>query len=233
MGPPPDTMPGQRDAPWFGFIRRLYFYDPQPALRQLRVPTLGIWGELDGNVMAEKNKAAWEAALSSAGNRDYTLRILPKANHMQLLAKTGSNREMPTLRQFVPEYFSTIQQWLAGRTAKVRTLAANSPADAAASRAPARRFCTREQSDQAFTADPAQVADRGDSVPVLVNRQLQLSSARLRRHDDSLVAKRGPHRGPLTLSLADLLLRFAVRTPSYPVLTSAQVAQLASHAHSQ
>ena len=137
MGPPPETMPGQRDAPWFGFIRRLYFYDPQPALRQLRVPTLGIWGELDSNVMAEKNKAAWEAALSSAGNRDYTLRILPKANHMQLLAKTGSNRELPTLQQFVPEYFSTIQQWLAGRTAKIRTLAANSPADAAASRVPA------------------------------------------------------------------------------------------------
>jgi pimeloyl-ACP methyl ester carboxylesterase len=115
MGPPPETMPGQRDAPWFGFIRRLYFYDPQPALRQLRVPTLGIWGALDSNVMADKNKAAWEAALSSGGNRDYTFRILPKANHSQFLAKTGSNREMPTLQQFVPEYFSTIQNWLAAR----------------------------------------------------------------------------------------------------------------------
>jgi pimeloyl-ACP methyl ester carboxylesterase len=115
MRPPPDTMPGTPDAPWFGFIRRLYFYDPQPALRQLRVPTLGIWGELDNNIMAEKNKAAREAALSAANNRDYTLRILPKANHAQFEAKTGSNKEMPTLQRFVPEYFSTIQNWLAGR----------------------------------------------------------------------------------------------------------------------
>jgi len=115
MGPPPDTMPGKPDAPWFGFIRRLYFYDPQPALRQLRVPTLGIWGELDDNIMAEKNKAAWDAALSAARNRDYTLRILPRANHAQFLAKTGSNKEMPTLQGFVPEYFPTIQHWLAAR----------------------------------------------------------------------------------------------------------------------
>ena len=120
MGPPPETMPGKRDAPWFGFIRRLYFYDPQLVLRQLHVPTLGIWGELDSNIMAEKNKAAWEAALSAANNQDYTLRILPKANHAQFLVKTGSSKEIPTPQQFVPEYFSTIQQWLAARTAPTR-----------------------------------------------------------------------------------------------------------------
>ena len=115
MGPPPDTMPGTPDAPWFAVIRRLYFHDPRPALRQLRVPTLAIWGELDNNIMAVKSKAAWEAGLAAAGNPDYTLRILPKANHTQFLAKTGSNREMPTLQRFAPEYFSTIQNWLAAR----------------------------------------------------------------------------------------------------------------------
>ena len=51
------------------------------------------WGELDNNIVAEKNKAAWEAALKAAGNRDYTLRILPKANHGQFEAKVGSNAE--------------------------------------------------------------------------------------------------------------------------------------------
>ena len=69
---------------------------------------------------------------------------------MQFLAKTGSNKEMPRLHQFVPEYFSTIQNRPAARTAlrreavdrerrctEVRTLAASPPADAAGSRAPA------------------------------------------------------------------------------------------------
>jgi pimeloyl-ACP methyl ester carboxylesterase len=115
MGPPPDTIPGSPDAPYWGFIRRIYFYDPVPTLRQLQTPTLALWGELDNNVLAEKNKAAWEAALKAAGNHDYTLRILPKANHAQWEAKIGSNAEMKTVQRFVPEYFSTIREWLAKR----------------------------------------------------------------------------------------------------------------------
>jgi pimeloyl-ACP methyl ester carboxylesterase len=115
MGKAPDTIPGTPDHPYWQFIKRLYFYDPLPTLRQLRVPTLAIWGELDNNVVAEKNKAAWEVALKAAGNRDYTLRILPKANHAQFEAKVGSNAEAPTLQRFVPAYFTTIQEWLAKR----------------------------------------------------------------------------------------------------------------------
>ena len=93
----------------------MYFYDPAPTLRQLQVPTLALFGELDNNILAEKNRAAWEAALKAGGNRDYTLRILPKANHSQLEAKVGSNAEMASLQRFVPAYFTTIHDWLAKR----------------------------------------------------------------------------------------------------------------------
>lgn len=79
------------------------------------MPTLALFGKLDNNIVAEKNKAAWEAALKAGGNRDYTLRVLPKANHLQLEAKVGSNAEMASLQRFVPTYFSTIQEWLAKR----------------------------------------------------------------------------------------------------------------------
>jgi pimeloyl-ACP methyl ester carboxylesterase len=115
MGPPPDTFPGTPDHPYFQFIRRLYFYDPAPTLRRLQVSTLALFGELDNNIMAEKNKTAWEAALKAGGNRDYTLLILPKANHSQFEAKIGSNAEMASLQRFVPAYFTTIQDWLAKR----------------------------------------------------------------------------------------------------------------------
>ena len=86
-----------------------------PTLRQLQVPTLAIFGELDNNIVAEKNKAAWEAQLRAGGNRDYTLQILAKANHDQLEAKIGNNAEMASLQRFVPAYFTTIQDWLAKR----------------------------------------------------------------------------------------------------------------------
>jgi pimeloyl-ACP methyl ester carboxylesterase len=114
-GKPPDTFPGTPDHPWLQFIGRVLFYDPAPTLRQLQVPTLALFGELDNNIMAEKNRAAWETALKAGGHRDFTLRILPEANHYQIEAKIGSNAEMPSLQRFVPTYFTTIQDWLAKR----------------------------------------------------------------------------------------------------------------------
>jgi pimeloyl-ACP methyl ester carboxylesterase len=115
MGAAPKTFPATQDDPYWEFIRRLYFYDPAPTLRQLQTPTLAIWGELDNNIVAEKNKAAWEAALKAGRNKDYTLAILLKGDHAQWAAKTGSNAEMPSLQGFVPDYFSTVQNWLATR----------------------------------------------------------------------------------------------------------------------
>jgi len=115
MGPAPKTIPGTPDDPYWQFIRRIYFYDPVPTLRQLQTPTLALWGELDNNILAEKNKAAWATALKAGGNRDYTLRILPKADHAQWEAKVGSNAETKSLQRFVPGYFTTIQDWLAKR----------------------------------------------------------------------------------------------------------------------
>jgi uncharacterized protein len=115
MGPPPDTMPGTPDHPYWQSIQQSYFYDPAPTLGQIEVPVLALFGELDNNILAEKNKAAWESALKAGDHRDYTLRILPKANHYQWEAKAGSNAEMVSLQRFVPDYFTTIQDWLAKR----------------------------------------------------------------------------------------------------------------------
>src|SRR5439155_20449581 len=115
LGRSPDTFPATQDDSSWGFVRRLYFYDPAPTLRRLQVPTLALFGELDNNIVAEKNKAAWDSALRAGGNRDYTLRIVPQADHLQLEAKIGSNAEMMSLQRFVPAYFTTIQDWLATR----------------------------------------------------------------------------------------------------------------------
>src|SRR5947209_2089026 len=74
IGPPPDTFPGSPDHPQFQVIRRSYLYEPAPTLRQLHVPVLAVFGELDNNILPQKNRDAWEAALKGGGNRDYTLR---------------------------------------------------------------------------------------------------------------------------------------------------------------
>ena len=115
MGAPPGSFPGTADDPHFGMIRRLYFYDPAPTLRQLQIPTLALFGELDNNVLAEKKRKAWEAALAASGNRDYTLQVLPRANHLLLEADVGNNAEMATLKRIVPAYHETVETWLSKR----------------------------------------------------------------------------------------------------------------------
>jgi pimeloyl-ACP methyl ester carboxylesterase len=115
IGRPPDTMPGTPDHPYWQSIRQSYFYDPAPTLRQLKVPVLALFGEFDNNILPEKNKEAWEAALKAGGHPDYMLRILARANHYQWEAKIGSNAEMASLQRFVPDYFTNIQEWLAKR----------------------------------------------------------------------------------------------------------------------
>jgi len=116
MGAPPETaFPSTAQHPQWQVIKRTYFYDPVPTLRQLTVPTLAMWGELDNNIMADKNKPAWDTALKAAGNRDYTPIVIPRANHAMLEAKVGSNAEIKSLQRFVPSYFTTIEDWLAKR----------------------------------------------------------------------------------------------------------------------
>jgi len=113
MGAPPETaFPSTPEHPQWQAMTRTYFYDPVPTLRQLRIPTLAMWGELDNNILADKNKPAWDAALTAAGNRDYTLVVIPMANHAMLEAKVGSNAEFKSLQRFAPSYFTTIEDWL-------------------------------------------------------------------------------------------------------------------------
>jgi hypothetical protein len=61
---------------------------------------------------ADNAGAAWEAALKAGGHRDYTLRILPKANHALLEGKVGNNAEMRWLQRFVPGYSEAVVDWL-------------------------------------------------------------------------------------------------------------------------
>jgi alpha-beta hydrolase superfamily lysophospholipase len=114
-GNPPEAFPATQDHPYLQLIRPVILHDPAPTIRQLQLPVLALFGELDNNILAEKNRAAWEAALTAGGHRDYTLRILPKANHALLEAKVGNNAEMKSLQRFVPAYSDVVLAWLSKR----------------------------------------------------------------------------------------------------------------------
>jgi pimeloyl-ACP methyl ester carboxylesterase len=100
-------------SPW---LRYFVSFDPVPVLEKVKVPVLALFGEKDLQVPAKQNAGPMENALKKAGNKDYTIKIFPNANHLFQEAKTGSPNEYAGLKkQFVPEMLDTISVWILNR----------------------------------------------------------------------------------------------------------------------
>jgi pimeloyl-ACP methyl ester carboxylesterase len=107
--------PRARDD-WFrAFYRGIMDHDPVPDLERLTCPLLAFFGEVDRTVPPEPSKTILETALARSGNRDHTVIVLPRANHLFLQAQTGLRPEYARLRTFVPAYFDTMARWLRRR----------------------------------------------------------------------------------------------------------------------
>ena len=124
-----------RNERWFGYARVAWFstittppdaatlkglqdpisYDPVPILEKVTVPLLAFNGELDKSVNTKVSVPIMEAALRKAGNKDFTIIVLPKANHDLSLAETGHNSEVPRLKYNAPGYWNTMAAWLGMR----------------------------------------------------------------------------------------------------------------------
>lgn len=98
------------------WYRELLIYDPAQDWAKIRVPVLAVFGGLDVQVDADQNKAALQAALARAGNRDGTVVVLPDANHLFQVAVTGAPWEYPLLpTEFHPRLLPTVGDWLLTR----------------------------------------------------------------------------------------------------------------------
>ncbi len=97
-------------SPWYRSIAK---FDPAPELRELTVPMLALYGGLDTQVPPDINVPALAGALAESGNKDYTVTILPPANHLFQEAVTGSPQEYPQLpREFVSGFLNTLSEWI-------------------------------------------------------------------------------------------------------------------------
>lgn len=84
-----------------------YFYDPKPTLGSLRCPFLGLWGAREAN---EHDVAEVQKALTEGGDHQFTLRVLPNANHDLFLANTA--RDLSDVQRFSPEFFPLVTEWI-------------------------------------------------------------------------------------------------------------------------
>jgi dienelactone hydrolase len=100
-------------SPWFRFF---IDYDPEPALKQVMCPALFLFGELDTQVPLQANRTAIGNALKKSGNNDYTLKTIPKANHVFQVANTGSPSEYLSLeKKFAPGFLEFVSNWILKR----------------------------------------------------------------------------------------------------------------------
>jgi pimeloyl-ACP methyl ester carboxylesterase len=103
--------PKTRDPRNWQWGRMNWEYNPLRALARITAPTLVILGEHDKKVLPEVNRSIFEMAFTEAGNRDYTIKIIPDMNHSLVVSKRGGRKE-ETPNRLAPGLISTRVTWL-------------------------------------------------------------------------------------------------------------------------
>ena len=102
-------------TPWFRYFTA---YDPRATLRKVRVPVLAVTGERDLQVApAGAHLEAIAEALKAGRNKDYTVRELPKLNHLFQTSETGSPAEYGRIEETIsPAALELIGDWILRQT---------------------------------------------------------------------------------------------------------------------
>lgn len=88
-------------------------YDPLPALERVNCPILAVFGELDISSPVAQTTANYRKAAAKSGNSDYTLKVLPNADHSLLVwPKPADPAHWPVL---APGYLDTMRNWIHAR----------------------------------------------------------------------------------------------------------------------
>lgn len=98
-------------------MRSFLFLDPAPALRKLTIPVLALNGSRDIQVSAKQNMPAIAAALTEAGNADFTVAVLPGLNHLfQNCAKCSVSEYGQLEETFAPAALDVLGDWIIRHT---------------------------------------------------------------------------------------------------------------------
>ena len=72
-------------------------YNPSCAWQKVSCPVLALFGEHDIQVRPTENLQAIEEALKIAGNTDYSMMTIPKANHLFQIVENGGPKDYQLL----------------------------------------------------------------------------------------------------------------------------------------
>lgn len=95
--------------------RKIMDYDPTDHWRLVRAPTLVLYGECDDSSPPRESARRIGDALEKAGNRDYTIKILPLANHGLWSVRECFGADIPQVPGYEAQYLSVMFTWLRKR----------------------------------------------------------------------------------------------------------------------
>lgn len=100
-------------SPWYCYFLKT---DSRPYLSKVACPVLALNGENDVQVPYAENLEGISKTLRAAGNRDVTVRSLPKLNHLFQTSQTGMVDEYAAIDEtFAPAALAAMGEWLEKR----------------------------------------------------------------------------------------------------------------------
>ena len=97
-------------TPWFKYFIRI---NPADYLQKITCPVLAIGGSNDLQVKANKNLKAIKDNISKNGNKNVTVKELPKLNHLFQHSKTGLPQNYKDIEEtFAPDALKIISDWI-------------------------------------------------------------------------------------------------------------------------
>lgn len=87
-------------------------YDPVPAIENLHIPVLALWGDRDTFLPVPETVAAFKRAMAKAGNKNYVVRVYPNATHSLLESNTDRTSTGGKEKNYIPGLWKMKTDWL-------------------------------------------------------------------------------------------------------------------------
>ncbi len=111
------TMNAQMPMYLSNWFRYFLLFDPAVYLEKVNVPVLALVGDKDLQVPPKENLALIEGALKRAGNKNFTIVLMPGLNHLFQTAKTGLPSEYGEIEETIsPVALQTMSDWILKQT---------------------------------------------------------------------------------------------------------------------
>ncbi len=111
----PPGMTAPPPLPMLSALRTALIYDPAATLRQIRTPTLALFGALDKNVDSTDSAARFRKAFHRSGLKDFTIIAFSGTGHTLETSRTGYEDDPSMPERMVKGYPDVMIRWLHAR----------------------------------------------------------------------------------------------------------------------